>query len=71
MGPGVDPHLYKASQGDTRKLTSADVVLYSGLHLEGKMEDILRKIGEQKQGCGGRRSDSEKQAYFCGEREDV
>ncbi|MEC1735428.1 zinc ABC transporter substrate-binding protein [Bacillus mojavensis] len=49
MGPGVDPHLYKASQGDTRKLTSADVVLYSGLHLEGKMEDILRKIGEQNQ----------------------
>ncbi|MGG4111604.1 manganese ABC transporter substrate-binding protein/adhesin MntA [Bacillus subtilis] len=49
MGPGVDPHLYKASQGDTKKLMSADVVLYSGLHLEGKMEDVLQKIGEQKQ----------------------
>nr|WGD93793.1 manganese ABC transporter substrate-binding protein/adhesin MntA [Bacillus subtilis] len=49
MGPGVDPHLYKASQGDTKKLMSADVVLYSGLHLEGKMEDVLQKIGEQQQ----------------------
>ncbi|PSA93524.1 manganese transporter [Bacillus atrophaeus] len=48
MGPGVDPHLYKASQGDTKKLTDADIVLYSGLHLEGKMENILKKIGEQK-----------------------
>ncbi|XOT26439.1 manganese ABC transporter substrate-binding protein/adhesin MntA [Bacillus subtilis subsp. subtilis] len=49
MGSGVDPHLYKASQGDTKKLMSADVVLYSGLHLEGKMEDVLQKIGEQQQ----------------------
>ncbi|MCI3988064.1 zinc ABC transporter substrate-binding protein, partial [Bacillus vallismortis] len=49
MGPGVDPHLYKASPGDTKKLMSADVVLYCGLHLEGKMEDILKKIGEQQQ----------------------
>lgn len=49
MGPGVDPHLYKASQADTKKLMSADVVLYSGLNLEGKMEDVLQKIGEQKQ----------------------
>ncbi|MCC9024026.1 metal ABC transporter solute-binding protein, Zn/Mn family [Bacillus nakamurai] len=48
MGPGVDPHLYKASQGDTKKLTEADVILYSGLHLEGKMEDILTKISAQK-----------------------
>lgn len=48
MGPGVDPHLYKASQGDTKKLTEADVVLYSGLHLEGKMEHMLTKISRQK-----------------------
>src|SRR5688572_6465404 len=37
MGPGVDPHLYKATQGDLARLTKADVVLYNGLHLEGKM----------------------------------
>ena len=38
MGPGVDPHLYKASHGDVNRITSADIVLYNGLHLEGKME---------------------------------
>lgn len=41
MKPGVDPHLYKASQGDIQKLDKADVIFYSGLHLEGKMADIL------------------------------
>ncbi|THF81736.1 metal ABC transporter solute-binding protein, Zn/Mn family [Cohnella fermenti] len=46
MGPGVDPHLYKASQGDIRKLEEADIILYGGLHLEGKMTDILEKMGE-------------------------
>jgi manganese/zinc/iron transport system substrate-binding protein len=48
MGPGVDPHLYKASQGDVSALREADVVFYNGLFLEGQMEDILEKTGEQK-----------------------
>jgi manganese/zinc/iron transport system substrate-binding protein len=48
MGPGVDPHLYKATQGDLEKLTSADVVFYNGLHLEGKMGDVLEKLGRTK-----------------------
>lgn len=48
MGPGVDPHLYKATQGDLEKLTSADIVFYNGLHLEGKMGDVLEKLGRQK-----------------------
>lgn len=26
MGPGIDPHLYKASQGDIRKLEQADAI---------------------------------------------
>ncbi|MDN6281148.1 MAG: zinc ABC transporter substrate-binding protein [Psychroflexus sp.] len=45
MGSGVDPHLYKASEGDVSKLTSADVVFYSGLHLEGKLVDVFKKMG--------------------------
>jgi len=45
MGSGVDPHLYKASEGDVSKLTSADVVFYSGLHLEGKLVDVFEKMG--------------------------
>ncbi|WP_068498815.1 metal ABC transporter solute-binding protein, Zn/Mn family [Paenibacillus kribbensis] len=48
MKSGVDPHLYKASQGDMRKLDQADIIFYNGLHLEGKMQDILEKIGKQK-----------------------
>lgn len=46
MGPGIDPHLYKASEGDLRRLEGADVILYNGLHLEAKMADVLEEIGE-------------------------
>lgn len=44
MGPGVDPHLYKASAGDVQRLTSAQLIFYNGLHLEAKMGDILAKM---------------------------
>ena len=44
MGPGVDPHLYKASAGDVQRLTSAQLIFYNGLHLESKMGDILSKM---------------------------
>ena len=44
MGPGIDPHLYQASAGDVGKLRNADVVVYSGLHLEGKMGDIFEAL---------------------------
>lgn len=45
MGPGVDPHLYKASEGDVRRLSNADVIFYNGLHLEGAMADVLEQLG--------------------------
>lgn len=48
MGPGVDPHLYKATQGDLQKLTSADIIFYNGLYLEGKMGEVLEKLGRLK-----------------------
>ena len=47
MGAGVDPHLYKASEGDVSKLFNADVVVYTGLHLEGKLEDVFEKMEHQ------------------------
>ncbi len=47
MGPGVDPHLYKATQGDLVKLTKADLILYNGLHLEGKLVEIFEKLAKQ------------------------
>jgi manganese/zinc/iron transport system substrate-binding protein len=45
MGPGIDPHLYKASEGDVRRLFSADVIFYNGLHLEAKMGEVLEHMG--------------------------
>lgn len=47
MGSGVDPHLYKASEGDVNKLYTADIVFYSGLHLEGKLVDVFEKMERQ------------------------
>lgn len=48
MGPGVDPHLYKASPGDISKMNKASLIVYNGLHLEGKMSDVLEKLGRKK-----------------------
>lgn len=48
MGPGVDPHLYKASSGDIAKLEQADVIFYNGLHLEGKMVEIFESMAKKK-----------------------
>lgn len=47
MGPGVDPHLYKASEGDVRALESADIVFYSGLHLEAGLSGVLERMGDR------------------------
>lgn len=44
IGEGVDPHLYKPTRSDVAALTSADVVFYSGLMLEGKMADTLVRV---------------------------
>src|SRR5262245_46386399 len=43
MAAGVDPHKYTPTAGDLGKLSQAQLVLYSGLHLEGKMADVLEK----------------------------
>ncbi len=44
MGPGVDPHLYRASEGDVGRMTSADIIAYTGLHLEGKMAEVFESV---------------------------
>jgi manganese/zinc/iron transport system substrate-binding protein len=48
MGEGVDPHLYTASPDDVSKLRQADLILYSGLHLEGKLAELLERMGQTK-----------------------
>jgi manganese/zinc/iron transport system substrate-binding protein len=52
MGEGVDPHLYKASPADVSQLSRADIVLYSGLHLEGKLAELLERMGRRKPTVG-------------------
>lgn len=48
MGPGVDPHLYKASQGDLKRLQNAELIVYNGWMLEGKLGEVLKKLARQK-----------------------
>ncbi|MFV2072921.1 MAG: metal ABC transporter solute-binding protein, Zn/Mn family [Thermoanaerobaculales bacterium] len=45
MGAGIDPHLYKASAGDVRRMSSAQAIFYNGLHLEGRMTEVLEQMG--------------------------
>ncbi len=47
MGPGIDPHLYKATAGDVSRLSGADVIFYNGLHLEAKMAEALQRMSSQ------------------------
>lgn len=44
MGPGVDPHNYVPKLADTGLLEKADVVLYGGLHLEGRFQASLESM---------------------------
>jgi len=48
MGPGIDPHQYKASAGDVNRLSSADLIVYNGLHLEAKMGEVLERLNATK-----------------------
>lgn len=48
MPSGVDPHLYKATQGDIAKFENADIIFYNGLHLEGKMTEVFEEMAKQK-----------------------
>lgn len=45
MGPGADPHLYKPTRNDVRRLLDADVIIYTGLGLEHRMQETIEQIG--------------------------
>ncbi len=48
MGPGVDPHLFKASAGDMRALESADIIFYNGLRLEAGLSQVLERMAANR-----------------------
>ena len=48
MGPGVDPHLYRASARDVRTLADAGVIFYGGLRLEGQLVEVLGDLSRRR-----------------------
>lgn len=48
MGPGTDPHLFKPTKASLDEMSSADIIISNGLHLEGRMQDILHKLQRTK-----------------------
>ncbi|MBL8164786.1 MAG: zinc ABC transporter substrate-binding protein [Anaerolineae bacterium] len=48
MGPGVDPHLYSATESDVTTLTDAQMIFYNGLNLEARLTEIFEQIGQNK-----------------------
>jgi manganese/zinc/iron transport system substrate-binding protein len=51
MGPGIDPHLYKPTAGDLKKIQDSQLVLHGGFHLEGRMTEILESLGDKSYSC--------------------
>ena len=44
---GIDPHVYKPSKKDLDLLRKADVIIYHGLHLEGKIIEVLEHMEDK------------------------
>jgi len=47
VSAGIDPHSYKATPRDAARLLAADLVVSSGLHLEGRLADLLGRLGDR------------------------
>jgi manganese/zinc/iron transport system substrate-binding protein len=47
LGPGIDPHSYVPKLGDSRLLEDADLIIYSGLHLEGRFQSSLEAMAKR------------------------
>jgi manganese/zinc/iron transport system substrate-binding protein len=48
MGPGVDPHAYRATRSDIARLARADVILYHGLGLEAQLVEVLADLARSR-----------------------
>lgn len=47
MGAGVDPHLYQPTEADIAAMNRAQMIVYSGLHLEGQFDNVFEALREQ------------------------
>ncbi len=52
VGPGGDPHTYQPSTRDIETIQNADVVVWTGLHLEARMDDLLERLGDKQVAVG-------------------
>lgn len=52
VGPGGDPHTYQPSTQDIQTIQDADAVIWTGLHLEARMDDLLESLGEKQVAVG-------------------
>lgn len=59
LGVGTDPHSYSPTTSDIRDLSSADVVIYSGLFLEAQMEEAILQRSEPTIAVTGGLSDEQ------------
>ncbi|MFP4331157.1 MAG: metal ABC transporter solute-binding protein, Zn/Mn family [Spirochaetaceae bacterium] len=48
MGAGVDPHLYQPTEGDVAAMNEADMIVYSGLNLEGQFDTVFEALRDQE-----------------------
>jgi len=44
MAAGIDPHSYRPTPADADRLARADLVVASGLHLEGRLAALLQRL---------------------------
>ena len=52
VGPGGDPHTYQPSTQDIETIQNADAVVWTGLHLEARMDDLLERLGDKQVAVG-------------------
>lgn len=52
VGPGGDPHTYQPSTQDIETIRNADAVVWTGLHMEARMDDLLESLGDQQVAVG-------------------
>lgn len=48
MGPGVDPHVYRPTPSDVSAMDNAEVIFYSGLGMEARLEEMFEKMSGDK-----------------------